>query len=106
MALPLVTAAPFDHCEAVLDEVGERLPQREVFRAHPILSGNEGQNLRAEGLAELTVLEKRGEDIIGIVTTAGFDDQPHSFVVALIADVADTLNAAVAHLGADALHDG
>jgi hypothetical protein len=89
--------APRDHLAPMAQERVEELLQVEELR----LAVDERDHVHAEGFLHLRVLVEVVEDDLGDLRALELDHQAHAFLVGLVAQVGDALDALVVHQLAD-----
>lgn len=82
----------------MLDEDGQRpLQAEQAWLQAAGLVGDEGQRLHAERALQRCVFVQAIEHPVGLCAAPQFDHHAHAAPVALVANVADLFDAAVAH---------
>ncbi len=97
--LQFILRAASQHLLAVLDEE----LQHPLQAQHARLAVHQRQHLHAKGLLQRRQLEEVGQDILGLHIARQFDHHAHARAVALVAQVGDALDLAIAHQRGNAL---
>ena len=86
-----------DHGEPVVDPRSEDVPQVEFLG--PAI--DEGKHDDAERVAELRLLEQRGDDLVGLGVALEFDHEPDAVAVGFIAQIGDRVRPPRPHEACD-----